>query len=410
MLPTINGKSILECSEEDLQELIENPDYRENEYLDYKENFTFLELSKGDPKRAQHIAEFRSDVCSFANAGGGYLVYGISDEKGMAKSIVGISINDGNTDRFELDRKNNLTPILPRIPSVQFSFISLANGKFVVVIYIRSDGYKPYIHIENESNYKVYKRIGNGKKSVGYVELKNMFNQSLSIENEVQLFRQNRIDFYRNQEDTDDCRYSKFLLLHIIPDTFTDSTYRKNLFVLQKTNSKLKFSKIFEDCGCECYPRTNVDGLCYPSYRGSLEGSINNNGIVECFWPVQESLDINGRYPNGYFPSGYFWGKLENVIRNYIDTMKPLLETKRLFLCVSVLGCKGVMSENNFERAVVGYIDRNTIKCNPIVIDDIDDEDAINLSIKWLLIEYSLALGIKASDTLLKLIKEVTDK
>lgn len=46
MLPTINNKSFLECNEEDLKVLIENPDYRENEYIDYKQNFSFLEVPK----------------------------------------------------------------------------------------------------------------------------------------------------------------------------------------------------------------------------------------------------------------------------------------------------------------------------------------------------------------------------
>lgn len=46
MLPTINGKSLLECSECDFEDIIDNPDYRENEYIDYKRNFSILEYSK----------------------------------------------------------------------------------------------------------------------------------------------------------------------------------------------------------------------------------------------------------------------------------------------------------------------------------------------------------------------------
>lgn len=69
MLPKLNNKSFLECTEEDFESLIENLDYRENEYIDYKKNFAFLEIPK--EKKAERnckIAEFRSDVCSFANA------------------------------------------------------------------------------------------------------------------------------------------------------------------------------------------------------------------------------------------------------------------------------------------------------------------------------------------------------
>ena len=72
MLPKINGKSFLECTEDDLINLIDNPDFRESEYIDYKQTFAFLELPKGREKN-EKISEFRSDVCSFANANGGFL-------------------------------------------------------------------------------------------------------------------------------------------------------------------------------------------------------------------------------------------------------------------------------------------------------------------------------------------------
>ena len=36
MLPLINGKSFLSCAESDLLVLLDNEEYRENEYIDYK--------------------------------------------------------------------------------------------------------------------------------------------------------------------------------------------------------------------------------------------------------------------------------------------------------------------------------------------------------------------------------------
>ena len=45
MLPTINVKSFLEVAEDDLKVLVENADYRESDYIDYKRNFAFLEVS-----------------------------------------------------------------------------------------------------------------------------------------------------------------------------------------------------------------------------------------------------------------------------------------------------------------------------------------------------------------------------
>ncbi|MBE6776336.1 MAG: ATP-binding protein [Ruminococcaceae bacterium] len=408
MLPTLNGKSFLDCTEKDLEELIDNPDYRENEYIDYKANFSFLDMPKKHPDRIKHIVEFRSDICAFANASGGFLIYGISDSKGMAKSIEGVEIEGNDTDKFELDRKNNLTPILPKLPPIQFKFVELSNGNYVVIIYVRRDSFTPYIHIENEVNYKIYKRIGNGKCSIGYVELKNMFNQSRSIENEVDIYRKKRIDYYRSQEDTSDYRYSKFLLLHIFPDTFIDSTYRKNLFLLQKQQSDIKLYSIFEGTGCNFNMQPNVDGLRYPSCGDGMECSLGNNGIAECFFPLYKYLERGTRTDDLRFPTEYIWEKLEPVIDKYISVMKEILETKRIFVCISVLGCKNVISESREDTFFPGSIDRDTVICNPVVIEDIEDIDEFDTSIKWLQIEYRLALGVKSSKKLSELIEEVT--
>lgn len=121
-------------------------------------------------------------MCSFANSDGGYLVFGISDNSGCASELVGVEISDDNTDKFELDRRNNLSNIYPKTPHVDFHFVKLENGKYVVIIYIKRDGFAPYVYVEDENNYRIFKRTGNKKQTVTYSELKNMFNQSISLE------------------------------------------------------------------------------------------------------------------------------------------------------------------------------------------------------------------------------------
>ena len=97
MLPLINGKSFLSCVESDLLVLLDNEDYRENEYIDYKLSFAFLEIEKGKEREKKKI-EFKIDVCSFANADGGYLIFGIQDNNGCASAIKGIDIPNDDTD------------------------------------------------------------------------------------------------------------------------------------------------------------------------------------------------------------------------------------------------------------------------------------------------------------------------
>lgn len=51
---------------------------------------------------------------------------------GIPTEIAGIVID--NTDRFELDRRNELSGILPVVPNVGFAFVLVGANRYVVVI------------------------------------------------------------------------------------------------------------------------------------------------------------------------------------------------------------------------------------------------------------------------------------
>lgn len=157
----INNKEFGEWTADDLQVLLSNDAYRENNFIDYKVNFAPL-IDKSNKKEKQ--AEFRNDVCSFANADGGYIFYGIGETSGVASILAGISIP--NIDRFELDRRNELQAIRPTVPDVAFSFISLQDDKYIVVLHIQRGLYKPYITEEPEGQFHFYIRHGNKKQAM----------------------------------------------------------------------------------------------------------------------------------------------------------------------------------------------------------------------------------------------------
>lgn len=414
MLPKLNNKSFLECTEEDFESLIENLDYRENEYIDYKKNFAFLEIPKEKKtERNCKISEFRSDVCSFANAEGGYLIFGISDENGCAKEIIGIDIPDDNTDKFELDRRNNLNGIYPRTPYIKFNFVKLKNGKYIVVIFVKRDNFAPYTHIENESCYFMYKRSGNEKKLISYVEMKNMFNQSISLEKEICNYRKERIEYYKNQEETEDGIPPRFILVHVIPETFLDSSYNQNMFIFEKSKH-IGFSKLFSEIGCNSYCTPCVDGLRYIPYRDSSfksECYVNNNGVIECYMQLDDimlHIDHN-RYPNGYISYISVWKMFEPVFMGYAEKFKQMYPNEKVYMCMSIIGCKNVISEFGDITAFQKTIDRNNIQCAPVIVNDLSNEDEMNLVVKKLCIEFLLSIGVTNSKELKKLIQEVYD-
>ncbi len=176
-----------------------------------------------------------------------------------------------NPDRFELDLRNKLTPILPKVPPIKFHFVVLSNGRYLVVMQISHDYYAPYVHIEDQKNYKIYKRDGNQKTMVGYTELKNMFIQSRVLEDEIQSFRLKRVEYYKG---LDDQTLKRFMLFHIIPESFLND--RQSLFALEKQKHQ-SFGKVFSGTRIDSFSLPCVDGLRYENTDGDARAILYNN-------------------------------------------------------------------------------------------------------------------------------------
>ncbi len=113
-----NNKPLATIEERDLQRLIDNQ-VREGRAIDYKRT---LPGGKDLEKK-----EFLADVSSFANASGGYLIFGMDEAEGVATEIKGLA--DINVDK-EILRLNSIleSGLEPRIPSPEMQIVSLQNG------------------------------------------------------------------------------------------------------------------------------------------------------------------------------------------------------------------------------------------------------------------------------------------
>ena len=324
----INNKEFKDWTEKDLQEIIESDAYRENEFVDYKETFAVLECRDRDSKRRKQN-EFRHDICSFANADGGYLILGIREEAGVPSEIKGIVIS--NTDKFELDRRNELSGILPVVPKVEFSFVKLSDGNYVVVIKIARSVHKPYLYKENEGDYKFYVRRGNRKQEMSYMEIRDNFLHSNLLSTEIKMFRKERLNSYIEEYPN-----TPFAIIQVIPADFLNEEARKILFNEYKEKN-IKFYDMFNGlCYGHIFP--NVDGICFPNYEydSSLFLQLFNNGISELLYKV----DIRKKREDKWI-----WtpGIIENM-KSLVQGTKNLFVSQErhtiAYVCVTISGCK----------------------------------------------------------------------
>jgi hypothetical protein len=136
---------------------------------------------------------------------------------------------------------------------------------------------------------------------------------------------------------------------------------------------------------------------------------MNNNGIAEVALHLTTELNLErSNYPNGYLSWEYIWDKLEGTCIQYINKCKKIFLGGRIFVCITIVGCKGVITQSpDIISFYTGKIDRNVVVCNPVCIENIEDEDASEWLLKKLYIEYLLSIGVKRNEKLMKYINEI---
>ena len=379
----INNKEFLDWNKEDLKALIENDVFRENDSIDYKVNFAMLECTDKNLKKKKQ-AEFRNDICSFANSAGGYIFFGISEVSGMAKDLLGITIS--NPDRFELDRRNELQAIQPVTPEVDFSFIPLNEEEYVVVLYIHRGFYKPYITEEQEGEFHFYVRRGNRKQPMSYSEMRNDFLNAAMLTEDIKKFREERLNEYMVEEA------APFALVHMIPATFKNKMDYIPMFELFK-QEKLNFYKLYNGLiSGQAVP--NVDGVYFPDYSELYnfeQLQIFNNGSVE----LKLDVSIEVRNAEWYLMPVELFNELRKLVLDTAEMYKNLGRSTTMYICVTIIGCKGYWNYTLSGLDTPTQVDRNKIMCIPVEIRNILDEEQVEESIENCIRTTKYSLGIR---------------
>lgn len=380
----LNGKSYKQWTEEDLSTLLNNDDFREGQFLDYKRTFEFLEVSdKNEKVKAKN--ELRNDVCSFANADGGDLIVGISEKNGLASSINPIAID--NIDKFELELRNVLLPIQPAIPPVDFAFINTANG-YVVVIHIEKGIFRPYITVEDQTAFRFFVRRGNRKEPMSYSEISTNYLHAASLATEIKRFRVERLS--ELIEDNP----GMFGVIQVIPATFTNHADMIPFCDLCKGGKVSIPIQLQQFTRGRMLP--NVDGVWFPSEDGLRDFQLLrlfNNGSVE----LKDNLSTRKIRGEEYLWSDEFIQSIEDVVDGTVEIYKALDKNPTVYVCVSIIGCKGYWNynSNNIIHPLPSKVDRDRIMCSPIEIKDISDAQNVEEMIEECKKMTRYALGLR---------------
>lgn len=321
------NKNIDEITAKDLEDLIENG-VMEGKTIEYKKE---LNCSKDSDKK-----EFLADVSSFANAVGGYLIFGIEEDRetGLPKSLCGLKVDniDEEIRKIESIIRGGISPKLPKLET---KYIELDNNNIVLIIKVGRSWLSPH-RIVFKGWDKFFSRNTNSKYSLDVEELRTAFNLSSTITDKIKLFVQERISKLNINETPIPYKSDVKLIMHLIPfESFANS----NLLHVRDFEKEVRKLKPIYSGGWN--HKINFDGhLLYNFGEERVSSSFvqcYKNGIVEY---VNSSMLLSFNSTEKIIPSVLYEQELIETLDSTLKYLQNINMECPIFLFLSFVNIK----------------------------------------------------------------------
>ena len=323
-----------------------------------------------DYKRELHEAtdagnkEFLKDVSAFANTLGGYLVYGVDEEKGVPREITGVAVDD--IDKLKLHFENLLRMgVEPKIRGVDFGCISYNDKQKVVVIKIPKSLSRPHM-VTIKGHSRFYGRNSAGTYQLDVNDLRKLFLEADSLAVQIRNFRNNRLAHIATNETPVPLVNGAKIVLHILPESSFEIG-QKYYF----TEAALRDISPIGASGWNS--RYNFDGfLTFCSYKEPYSTGyvqVFNNGVVEAL----DTRLVRPHENTKSIPSIAFEQAIVGAFAGYVSLLKKLGVGVPVWVCLALLGVKGYwMWVNNFHLDDGASIERDELIIPEVRMEDFE--------------------------------------
>jgi len=332
---------------------------REGRAIEYKRD---LSLSNADEKRKVLAA-----ISSFANAGGGDVLYGVTADAGVPKDAAGIPIAD--KDQLELQLTNLVRDgIEPRIIGIKTKIIDGFPNGHVVLIRVPRSWNGPHVVALGDLS-KFYTRTGAGKHQMDWGEIRSAFAASAELPERINRFRMERLaKIVAGETLSWNLDGQGRLVIHLLPlASFTPGF-------------QIEFSKA-----------TQQPNLLRPSAKGGggLSYLFNIDGVIAYDGSGRGNEKVSFSYAH-LFRTGcmeiveglYGFGQLkisleavENTIVRELQRNFEILKNMNVpwpaVVAVSLVGVRGAVPDMGFSfRPPDEPVDRNELLLPDITLED----------------------------------------
>jgi hypothetical protein len=258
-------------TEADLQALIDHG-VRESRTLDYKRVW---------PADGGARAEIAKDVCAFANALGGDLVFGIAEDAGVAMRIEPLQF--ANLDADLLAMTNALRDLLePRVSGGLHAHpVPLDGGGHVVVLRVAPSPGAPH-RVTRDNHF--YTRTSVGKEPMDMHGIRNAFAASASLADRVLDFRDDAVERLLKGEGPAPDLEQPACICHVVPVSAITRPEGYDIDVLRAAGARLQTAG--PSGRALGRPAINVHGVLCIADRNENEAQtayaqLYRNGCVE---------------------------------------------------------------------------------------------------------------------------------
>jgi len=332
--------------------------------LDYKESLP------GDTDRDKN--RFVEDICSFANAAGGDIFFGLRDKRDAGGEKTGapeyVGLKEFNLDQEKLRLEHIiLNKVEPRITGIQFQLVKgFENGPALIMRVPRS--YNAPHMTKHDGRFR--SRTDSGNYAMDVQEIRRAFIASETLPEQVRRFRADRLGKIMADETPVSLGRAPKIVLHLVP--ISSFSQRQTYDVTSVAQGSLVLTPMGDPSGGSSQVRYNLDGLLSfsqpRSARACMYTQLYRDGRIEAV----DALLIQASGDQKAFGAG-FEAYIVDGTAKYLAIQKTLGVDLPVIVMLSFLGVGGYIIggiSSQYSRRGEDGIDRDNVIVDEVVVQD----------------------------------------
>jgi hypothetical protein len=328
-----------------------------------------LEYKRQKPgEREKDRKEYLADVSSFANAAGGYLLYGVAEKldadgknTGLPESAPGLAGVNADAEILRLESMIR-TGIQPRIPVITRPITGFSDGP-VLAMWIPRSFQAPHM-VTFQDHSRFYSRSSAGKYVMDVGQIRSAFALAASLPDRVRRFREERLGRIIAEETPVKIKIGPTVVLHVVPVSSLEPAASVDLTAAAGPNSLL--IPMSSTSLSSITKRFNIDGLLACAIREKTCRSyvqLFRTGAVEAV----ETLQVKDGEKAFRAPAvaKSLWGALSNYkgLLHFAGVVPPM------FVLVSLLGVTGYYIPDQVDDPEAEF-DRDAVLLPDVLLED----------------------------------------